>query len=185
VDRSARLAHFGEEFAISFDRYLKPHDVMPHMMFFTDLPETIKLMRVQADSDLGEIMRAPPGRWSPRLMSVQNRAFDRPFDLMCLSKRGLALGIGGTTAIFTLVDAVMLRSLPVSDPGRLYRVGDGAAWRGDLKTNRECFPPLSLRRFELGSSCLGGGCGYARDVRIFRRSHSRPPRSIDFTDGRA
>jgi predicted permease len=37
----------------------------------------------------------------------------------------LALGIGGTTAIFTLVDAVMLRSLPVSDPGRLFRIGDG------------------------------------------------------------
>src|SRR6266404_1124063 len=37
----------------------------------------------------------------------------------------LALGIGGTTAIFTLIHAVMLRSLPVSDPGRLYRVGDG------------------------------------------------------------
>jgi predicted permease len=37
----------------------------------------------------------------------------------------LALGIGGTTAIFTLVDAVMLRSLPVSDPSRLFRVGDG------------------------------------------------------------
>src|SRR5215471_19337537 len=37
----------------------------------------------------------------------------------------LALGIGGTTAIFTLIDAVMLRSLPVTDPGRLYRVGDG------------------------------------------------------------
>src|SRR5450755_4758574 len=37
----------------------------------------------------------------------------------------LALGIGGTTAIFTLIHAVMLRSLPVSDPGRLYRVGEG------------------------------------------------------------
>ncbi len=37
----------------------------------------------------------------------------------------LALGIGGTTAIFTLVHAVMLRSLPVSDPGKLYRVGEG------------------------------------------------------------
>src|SRR6266581_1636508 len=37
----------------------------------------------------------------------------------------LALGIGGTTAIFTLIQAVMLRSLPVSDPGRLYRVGEG------------------------------------------------------------
>jgi predicted permease len=37
----------------------------------------------------------------------------------------LALGIGGTTAIFTLIHAVMLRSLPVSDPSRLYRVGEG------------------------------------------------------------
>jgi predicted permease len=37
----------------------------------------------------------------------------------------LALGIGGTTAIFTLIHAVMLRSLPVSDPGGLYRVGEG------------------------------------------------------------
>ncbi len=37
----------------------------------------------------------------------------------------LALGIGGTTAIFTLIHAVMLRSLPVADPGRLYRVGEG------------------------------------------------------------
>ena len=37
----------------------------------------------------------------------------------------LALGIGGTTAIFTLIHAVMLRSLPVADPGRLYRVGSG------------------------------------------------------------
>src|ERR1700737_1268087 len=37
----------------------------------------------------------------------------------------LALGIGGTTAIFTLINAVMLRSLPVSDPALLYRIGDG------------------------------------------------------------
>src|SRR5215831_6222638 len=37
----------------------------------------------------------------------------------------LALGIGGTTAIFTLIHATMLRSLPVKDPGRLYRVGEG------------------------------------------------------------
>ena len=37
----------------------------------------------------------------------------------------LALGIGGTTAIFTLMHAVMLKSLPVTDPSRLYRIGDG------------------------------------------------------------
>ena len=37
----------------------------------------------------------------------------------------LALGIGGTTAIFSLIHAVMLRSLPVGDPGSLYRIGGG------------------------------------------------------------
>jgi predicted permease len=37
----------------------------------------------------------------------------------------LALGIGGTTAIFTLINTVMLRSLPVSDPQLLYRIGSG------------------------------------------------------------
>lgn len=37
----------------------------------------------------------------------------------------LALGIGGTTAIFTLIHAVMLQSLPVNDPSRLFRIGDG------------------------------------------------------------
>ena len=37
----------------------------------------------------------------------------------------LALGIGGTTAIFTMIHAIMLRSLPVADPALLYRIGDG------------------------------------------------------------
>ena len=36
----------------------------------------------------------------------------------------LALGIGATTAIFTLVHAVLLNSLPVAKPGELYRLGD-------------------------------------------------------------
>ena len=37
----------------------------------------------------------------------------------------LALGIGATTAIFSLIHSVMLKSLPVVDPSSLYRVGDG------------------------------------------------------------
>jgi predicted permease len=36
----------------------------------------------------------------------------------------LALGIGANTAIFTLVHAVLLKSLPVADPAMLYRLGD-------------------------------------------------------------
>lgn len=36
----------------------------------------------------------------------------------------LALGIGANTAIFTLVHAVLLRSLPVTKPEQLFRVGD-------------------------------------------------------------
>jgi len=36
----------------------------------------------------------------------------------------LALGIGANTAIFTLVHGILLRSLPVTDPARLYRIGD-------------------------------------------------------------
>src|SRR5215470_2866654 len=36
----------------------------------------------------------------------------------------LALGIGANTAVFTLVHEVLLKSLPVADPGGLYRVGD-------------------------------------------------------------
>ena len=36
----------------------------------------------------------------------------------------LALGIGANVAIFTLVEGILLRSLPVSDPARLYRIGD-------------------------------------------------------------
>ena len=36
----------------------------------------------------------------------------------------LALGIGATTAIFTLVSQVMLKSLPVTNPEELWRIGD-------------------------------------------------------------
>src|SRR5213593_2002869 len=57
----------------------------------------------------------------------------------------LALGIGGTTAIFTLIHAVMLRSLPVSDPERLYRIGDGDDW-----------PSLIVLAFAFGLALVTG-----------------------------
>ena len=36
----------------------------------------------------------------------------------------IALGIGANTAIFTLVHAILMKSLPVGDPKSLYRIGD-------------------------------------------------------------
>ncbi|HUI42785.1 MAG TPA: ABC transporter permease [Terriglobia bacterium] len=44
------------------------------------------------------------------------------FTIVCVIT--LALGIGANTAIFTLVDAVMLKSLPVANPNELHRLGD-------------------------------------------------------------
>src|SRR5262249_5275213 len=36
----------------------------------------------------------------------------------------MALGLGANTAIFTLVNAILMKSLPVGDPHSLYRIGD-------------------------------------------------------------
>lgn len=47
------------------------------------------------------------------------------FDCRPSSRPPLALGIGGTTAIFSIIHAVMLRSLPIADPESLCRIGEG------------------------------------------------------------
>jgi len=56
----------------------------------------------------------------------------------------LALGIGANTAIFTLIDAVMLRSLPVRSPDELVTVGDAsrptALWHGGPMPNVFSYP---------------------------------------------
>ena len=36
----------------------------------------------------------------------------------------LALGIGANSAVFTLVNAILLSNLPVTDPKSLIRIGD-------------------------------------------------------------
>jgi predicted permease len=55
------------------------------------------------------------------------RAMLRSPILTAVALLSLALGIGANTAIFTLLDAVMLRSLPVKDPAQLVLLGKGNA----------------------------------------------------------
>src|SRR6266568_7978831 len=61
----------------------------------------------------------------PNNIRYAARQFRRSLVFTAAAVLTLALGIGGTTAIFTLIHAVMLRSLPVADPVALYRIGDG------------------------------------------------------------
>ncbi|PYV64259.1 MAG: permease, partial [Acidobacteria bacterium] len=54
-----------------------------------------------------------------------SRAMLRSPALTTVALLSLALGIGANTAIFSLLDAVMLRSLPVRDPAKLILLGKG------------------------------------------------------------
>src|SRR5580692_10623714 len=53
------------------------------------------------------------------------RAFRRSPGFAAVAILSLALGIGANTAIFSLIDAVLLKSLPVSHPVQLFEVNMG------------------------------------------------------------
>lgn len=63
--------------------------------------------------------------WRDVGFAVRTLAANAGFTLVTLAT--LAIGIGGTTAVFSTVDAVLLRPLPYAEPGqlvRLYQHGD-------------------------------------------------------------
>lgn len=63
----------------------------------------------------------------------------------------LALGIGATTAIFTLVHQVMLKSLPVTKPEELWRIGDQdrcCNWGGYVQGNDGDFALFSWEMYK-------------------------------------
>ncbi|MFN7929222.1 MAG: ABC transporter permease [Blastocatellia bacterium] len=63
----------------------------------------------------------------------------------------LALGIGATTAIFTLVHQVMLKSLPVTKPEELWRIGDKVRccnWGGYTQSSDGNFSIFSYEAYQ-------------------------------------
>jgi putative ABC transport system permease protein len=102
----------------------------------------------------------------------------------------LALGIGATTAIFTLVHAVLLNSLPVARPSELYRVGDieNCCVNGGLQDNWSLFSYDKYKTFrdntpgflELAAFQAGGDL-----VGVRRGGTSQPAQSMksEFVSG--
>lgn len=111
----------------------------------------------------------------------------------------LALGIGATTAIFTLIHAVLLKSLPVADPAQLWRVGDyencchdsGIPDSGNGKVNDwALFSYEQYREFKANTPGFENLAAFAstNDQVAVRRAGSRLPAEpffVEFVSGNA
>src|SRR5919112_3730257 len=70
----------------------------------------------------------------------------------------LALGIGANTAIFTVIDAALLRSLPYRDPARLVHLWETKRSR-DFEQREASYPDFQDWRAQ-GSDVFEGVAGY-------------------------
>src|SRR3954463_11544006 len=69
----------------------------------------------------------------------------------------LALGIGATTAIFTVLDRVVLRPLPYQDPGRLTMIWD----TNDAKSlSHERLSPVTFGDYRNLTHVFADGAGW-------------------------
>jgi putative ABC transport system permease protein len=107
----------------------------------------------------------------------------------------LTLGIGANTAIFTVLDAVLLRPLPYPEPERLVTVGDRAAdgdstnigWAtmDDFHARSRSFDELALMRGWTPTLFVNGEAEALRAVRVswnyFRMMGVPPALGRDFT----
>ncbi len=71
----------------------------------------------------------------------------------------LALGIGANSAMFALVDAILLRPLPFPDPGRLAMI-----WESTAESPRDRVSPLNLRDWSEQNHTFEKMAGYIPNV---------------------
>jgi predicted permease len=91
----------------------------------------------------------------------------------------LALGIGATTSIFTLVHAVLLKSMPVARPSELFRVGDNenCCVNGGLQKDWSLFSYDKYKAFRDGTPGFSELAAFqaGRGLAGVRRSGSNEP----------
>ena len=104
----------------------------------------------------------------------------------------LALGIGATTAIFTLIHAVLLKSLPVARPSELIRIGDNenCCINGGMQDNWSLFSTeqyLEFRDHTPGFASLAAfqAGRYQIGVRRQGSDHASEPFGAEFVSGNA
>jgi hypothetical protein len=104
----------------------------------------------------------------------------------------LALGIGATTAIFTLIHAVLLKSLPVARPSELIRIGDteNCCINGGMQDDWSLFSTEQYREFRdhtPGFASLAAFQAGRSQVGVRRQGsdHASEPFGAEFVSGNA
>src|SRR5689334_22322436 len=98
------------------------------------IPEAEARRRVAVELGLAQVREEVRDVWLTRWfrdflydLRFSARSFVRSPGFTAITLLSLALGIGATTAIYSLVDQLILHALPVRDPARLVLVD----WKGD------------------------------------------------------
>src|SRR4051812_27568058 len=90
----------------------------------------------------------------------------------------LALGIGANTAIFSVVNAVMLRPLPFPQPSRLVDIYHVYP---NIGLNHVTVSPVTLdfyRQHQKSFASIGGFCGYCAPPHLPRTGEPQRVRSV-------
>ena len=111
----------------------------------------VSLARLTLTHVTAAYRRSHAGGYMPLSVWLSVRLAPRPSSSLVIVLT-LALGIGANTAIFSVVNSLLLRTLPVPEPGRLVTISSdyalahgfksGVGWNYEMWTRLQQVPPL-------------------------------------------